>query len=114
MAVGVAVANAILLVTFAAAQRPLHDHRRAAVRRGPLRPILMTSLRDDRRHLPMAVGLGEGGAKSYPGLAHRRPDRCYHRHAWFSLPSLPFCSASKTLRLRLHRSRTIPTAPTFS
>ncbi len=70
MAVGVAVANAILLVTFA------ERHRRdgaagaaeAAVEgaRGRLRPILMTSLRDDRRHGADGPGLGEGGEQTAP------------------------------------------------
>ncbi len=70
MAIGVAVANAILLVTFA------EGHRRergasagaAAVEgaRGRLRPILMTSLAMIAGMIPMAVGLGEGGEQVAP------------------------------------------------
>jgi hypothetical protein len=53
MAIGVAVANAILLVTFAERSRVRRRERRRAAAEGAssrLRPILMTSLRDDRRH----------------------------------------------------------------
>lgn len=70
MAIGVAVANAILLVTFA------ESHRReqsasaadAAVEgaRGRLRPILMTSCAMTAGMLPMALGLGEGGEQTAP------------------------------------------------
>lgn len=74
MAVGVAVANAILLVTFAEESR----HRlaiteadaaslasRDAVARR-LRPILMTSLAMCAGMLPMAIGWGEGGSMAAP------------------------------------------------
>jgi multidrug efflux pump subunit AcrB len=69
MAVGVAVANAILLVTFAERQRQLSgDARAAAVEggRGRLRPILMTSLAMIAGMTPMALGLGEGGEQTAP------------------------------------------------
>lgn len=64
MAVGVAVANSILLVTFAERSRRISaDSRAAAVEgaRGRLRPILMTSCAMVAGMVPMALGLGEGG-----------------------------------------------------
>jgi multidrug efflux pump subunit AcrB len=69
MAIGVAVANAILLVTFAERNRvagaPASD---AAVTGAAsrLRPILMTSCAMIAGMLPMAVGLGEGGSQTAP------------------------------------------------
>jgi multidrug efflux pump subunit AcrB len=69
MAVGVAMANAILLVTFA--QRYRHEGlaadeaaRRAAA--GRLRAILMTSSAMIGGMLPMALGLGEVGQQNAP------------------------------------------------
>jgi multidrug efflux pump subunit AcrB len=69
MAVGVAVANAILLVTFA--ERRRMDGvaaREAAVEgaAGRLRPILMTSFAMVAGMVPMALGLGEGGEQTAP------------------------------------------------
>jgi multidrug efflux pump subunit AcrB len=69
MAVGVAVANAILLVTFAERSRVGGARVRAAAVEGaatPLRPILMTSLAMIAGMLPMAIGRGEGGAQAAP------------------------------------------------
>jgi multidrug efflux pump subunit AcrB len=69
MAVGVAVANAILLVTFAERSRLAGaSASEAAVEgaRSRLRPILMTSLAMMAGMVPMALGLGEGGQQTAP------------------------------------------------
>jgi len=69
MAVGVAVANAILLVTFAERSRREGVQAAAAAVSGAgsrLRPILMTSLAMLVGMMPMALGLGEGGAQTAP------------------------------------------------
>ncbi|HEY2106994.1 MAG TPA: efflux RND transporter permease subunit, partial [Candidatus Binataceae bacterium] len=68
MAVGVAVSNAILLVTFAQRERANADAPAAAVEgaRSRLRPILMTSFAMIAGMLPMALGLGESGQQSAP------------------------------------------------
>jgi multidrug efflux pump subunit AcrB len=69
MAIGVAVANSILLITFAERARvagsPL---KRAAVEgaAGRLRPILMTSFAMIAGMVPMALGLGEAGQQTAP------------------------------------------------
>ncbi len=70
MAIGVAVANAILLVTFA------EEHRReggdeagraaAEGAKGRLRPILMTSCAMTAGMVPMAMGWGEGSEQTAP------------------------------------------------
>ena len=65
MAVGVATANAILLVTFAerarvgGMSRPRQPRPRGV--RARVRPILMTSSAMIAGMIPMALGLGEGG-----------------------------------------------------
>jgi multidrug efflux pump subunit AcrB len=69
MAVGVAVANAILLVTFAERARETGaDAFAAAIEGGTgrLRPILMTSMAMLAGMMPMALGLGEGGEQTAP------------------------------------------------
>jgi multidrug efflux pump subunit AcrB len=69
MAVGVAVANAILLVTFAERSRLAGKSSPDAGLDGAvsrLRPILMTSLAMIAGMLPMAIGLGESGGQTAP------------------------------------------------
>ncbi len=70
MGMGVAVANAILLVTFA--ERDRREGRASAAdaaafgAKGRLRPILMTSCAMSAGMLPLALGWGEGGEQSAP------------------------------------------------
>jgi multidrug efflux pump subunit AcrB len=69
MAIGVAVANAILLVTFAERSRiegAAAVDAAVAGASGRLRPILMTSCAMIGGMLPMAVGLGDGGSQTAP------------------------------------------------
>src|SRR5262245_9435514 len=69
MALGVSVANAILLVTFAERSRLSDgDAVRAAVEggRSRLRPILMTSCAMIAGMLPIAIGLSSGGEQVAP------------------------------------------------
>jgi multidrug efflux pump subunit AcrB len=72
MAVGVAVANAILLVTFAERHRQAGESALAAALEGAggrLRPILMTSFAMISGMMPMALALGERGEQTAP-LGH--------------------------------------------
>src|SRR4029077_15405869 len=69
MAIGVAVANAILLVTFAERNRIEGAPASNAAVEGAssrLRPILMTRCAMIAGMLPMAAGFGEGGAQTAP------------------------------------------------
>ncbi|WP_165074390.1 efflux RND transporter permease subunit [Paludisphaera rhizosphaerae] len=70
MSIGVAVANAILLVTFAERRRRegAADARDAAIHGavGRLRPILMTSCAMTAGMAPIAFGWGEGGEQTAP------------------------------------------------
>jgi multidrug efflux pump subunit AcrB len=69
MAVGVAVANAILLVSFAERSRLAGQSSLDAALAGAasrLRPILMTSLAMIVGMLPMALGIGEAGGQTAP------------------------------------------------
>jgi multidrug efflux pump subunit AcrB len=68
MAIGVAVANAILLVTFAERSRRGGSALAAAVEgaQGRLRPVLMTSCAMLAGMVPMALGIGEGGQQVAP------------------------------------------------
>jgi multidrug efflux pump subunit AcrB len=69
MAMGVATANSILLVTFANEKRAEGlDAIAAALESGStrLRPVIMTALAMIIGMLPMALGLGEGGEQNAP------------------------------------------------
>jgi multidrug efflux pump subunit AcrB len=69
MAIGVSVANAILLVTFAEKDRGDGKEPDAAAMAGAgtrMRPILMTSLAMIAGMIPMALALGEGGEQTAP------------------------------------------------
>jgi len=69
MSVGVAVANAILLITFAERfRREGMTPEQAAIEgaRSRLRPILMTSLAMIAGMIPMAIGASEGGEQAAP------------------------------------------------
>jgi len=70
MAIGVATANSILLVTFANDERTEHGRNAhdAALAAGftRLRPVMMTAAAMIIGMLPMAFGMGEGGEQNAP------------------------------------------------
>jgi len=69
MAIGVAVANAILLVTFAEQNRRNGAESHAAARAAAserLRPVLMTSLAMIAGMIPMALAIGQGSEEVAP------------------------------------------------
>jgi multidrug efflux pump subunit AcrB len=69
MAIGVAVANAILLVTFAEEYRRKGNAAGDAAIQGAktrMRPILMTSVAMIAGMIPMALGIGEGSQQTTP------------------------------------------------
>jgi multidrug efflux pump subunit AcrB len=69
MAIGVAVANAILLVTFAELNRRAGAESHVAAREAAserLRPVLMTSLAMIAGMIPMALAIGQGAEQTAP------------------------------------------------
>jgi multidrug efflux pump subunit AcrB len=69
MAIGIAVANSILLVTFAESSRHQGRVSLEAAREGAtgrLRAVLMTAAAMICGMLPMAIGFGEGGSQAAP------------------------------------------------
>jgi multidrug efflux pump subunit AcrB len=69
MAIGVAVANAILLVTFAEQNRKQGQDARSAARNAAgerLRPVLMTSMAMITGMIPMALAIGRGSEEVAP------------------------------------------------
>ncbi len=69
MAIGISVANSILLVTFAEHERRAGAATLDAAREGAagrLRAVLMTAAAMISGMIPMAIGFGEGGAQSAP------------------------------------------------
>ena len=69
MAVGISVANSILLVSFAEQARQENRTVEAATRAGAtgrIRAVLMTATAMICGMIPMAIGFGEGGAQSAP------------------------------------------------
>lgn len=71
MAIGVAIANAVLFMTAAEAERKAgHGQAWLFAAGSRFRPILMTSVAMIAGMLPMAIGLGEGGEQTAPlGIA---------------------------------------------
>ncbi len=73
MAVGIGIANAILIVSFSESRRMTGVTSGPAAIRGAvsrLRPVLMTSIAMISGMLPMALGLAEGGERTAPlGIA---------------------------------------------
>jgi multidrug efflux pump subunit AcrB len=97
MTIGVATANAILLVSFANTQ--LQSGRSAigaALEAGStrLRPVLMTAGAMIVGMIPMALGLGEGGEQNAPlGRAVIGAHDAPFRSGRFQSPASPWCAA---------------------
>jgi multidrug efflux pump subunit AcrB len=69
MAIGVAVANAILLIIFAEEHRRTSNDSKVSAIHGAqsrMRPILMTSMAMIAGMIPMALGIGEGAQQTAP------------------------------------------------
>ena len=101
MALGVAVANAILLVTFAERARMSGATAAEAAKEGArsrLRPILMTSLAMIAGMLPLAIGLGDADRQMVPlGRAVVGGLVAPHwQHYLCCLPSSPACKRTAT------------------
>lgn len=73
MAIGIGVANAILIVSFSESRRMAGEPAELAAKEGAisrLRPVLMTSIAMIAGMIPMALGLAEGGDRTAPlGIA---------------------------------------------
>jgi multidrug efflux pump subunit AcrB len=73
MAIGIGVANAILIVSFSETRRLTGESAQLAAKEGAvsrLRPVLMTSIAMIAGMIPMALGLAEGGDRTAPlGIA---------------------------------------------
>jgi RND family efflux transporter MFP subunit len=117
MSIGIAVANSILLVTFA--ERFRHEGRSLleATREGAtgrLRAILMTAAAMIFGMVPIAIGFGEGGAQSAPlGRALLAGFCCRpSRRLRFCHRSTPFYK-TKCLPLLHHSTQWIPRAATM-
>jgi multidrug efflux pump subunit AcrB len=102
MAMGVAVANAILLISFAERARVAGANPSAAAIEGSrsrLRPILMTSFAMIAGMLPLALGLGEGGDQTAPlGRAVAGGLAAATIATLFILPAVFAVLASRTVR----------------
>ena len=73
MAIGIGIANAILIVSFSESRRQDgQSAAKSAIRgaTGRLRPVLMTSIAMVAGMAPMALGMAEGGERTAPlGIA---------------------------------------------
>ncbi|MBX9722932.1 MAG: efflux RND transporter permease subunit, partial [Candidatus Obscuribacterales bacterium] len=73
MAIGIGVANAILIVSFSETRRLAGESANLAAKEGAisrLRPVLMTSIAMIAGMIPMALGVAEGGERTAPlGIA---------------------------------------------
>ncbi len=116
MAVGVAMANSILLVTFAEKKRhELRDSRRAAVAGAGsrLRAILMTSLAMMAGMLPMALAFGEAGQQNARWAERAGGLIAASIATLFVLPSLFALLQRHTTLTSASMDLTIPTAGTM-